>query len=261
MTSRDNMTTHLTAPEQLGHLLSDAYAQKAPPVTVPAQFAPPDGAAAYLAQAAFLQRHQLDIGGWKIGAKSEDGPIQGAPLPRQGIHVTGAVLSRRDFPVCGIEVEIMFRFDRDFLPDQSPCTEAQVLSSIGSIGTSIEIVSSRLAGWPDTPKLLQLADLQNHGALIVSEFVDYRDDLDFRSPQAQLLFNGEPIFTGAGANPAGDPRRLLCWLVGHCRQQNIALPAGTVITAGSYTGMFFPKEAGTVSAEIAGLPGVTFTIA
>ncbi|MDQ2822566.1 MAG: 2-keto-4-pentenoate hydratase [Pseudomonadota bacterium] len=254
------MTTNPTAPEQLGYLLSDAYAQKAPPVTVPAALEPQDGAAAYLAQRAFLQRHRLDIGGWKIGAKSDTGPIQGAPLPRHGILTAGAVVARHDFPVFGIEVEIMFRFNRDFLPDQAPCTETEVLSSIGAIGTSIEIVSSRLAGWPDPPKLIQLADLQNHGALIVGDFVDYRPDFDFRSPQAQLLFNGQEIFKGPGANPAGDPRRLLHWLVGHCRTQHIALPEGTVVTAGSYTGMYFPTTAGVVSGHIAGLPGIEFSI-
>lgn len=255
------MTTTLTAPEELGYLLSDAYTQKAAPVTVPAALEPADIAGAYLAQRAFLQRHHLAIGGWKIGAKSATGPIQGAPLPQHGIHGNGAVLSRSDFAVLGLEVEIAFRFNRDFLPEQAPCTEADVLASIASIGTSIEIVSSRLAGWPDGPKLTQLADLQNHGALIVGEFVDYRADVNFLGPQAQLLFNGQVIFQGAGANPAGDPRRLLPWLVSHCREQHIALPVGTVVTAGSYTGIHFAKEAGKVSGQIAGLPSVAFEIA
>jgi 2-keto-4-pentenoate hydratase len=254
------MMTTLTTPEELGNLLSDAYTQKAPPMHVPAAFEPADTAAAYLAQRAFLQRHHLEIGGWKIGAKSTDGPIQGAPLPRQGIHANGAVLSRSDFPVLGLEVEIAFRFNRDFMPDQPPSTEAQVLASIGSFGATIEIVSSRMADWPDGPKLTQLADLQNHGALIVGEFVDYRDDIDFLGPQAQLLFNGQPIFVGAGANPAGDPRRLLHWLVGHCREQKIALPAGTLVTAGTYTGIHLPAAPGKVSGQIAGLPGVAFEI-
>lgn len=254
------MTTERTASEELGVLLSDAYQHKAAPVTVPARLEPPDAQAAYLAQAAFLRRHELAIGGWKIGAKSEEGPIQGAPLPQRGLHANGAVLQRDDFPVCGLEVEIMFRFGRDFLPDAGAVSDDEVLASIAGIGTSIEIVSSRLSGWPDGPKLNQLADLQNHGALIVGEFVDFRDDVDFHSPQARLVFNGQDIFNGPGANPAGDPRRLLPWLVAHCRTQNIALPAGTVVTAGSYTGMVFPKEPGTVTGAIAGLPPVEFTL-
>jgi len=249
-----------TTPDELGMLLADTYTQKAGQVSVPAHLAPGTGADAYRAQQAFLQRHRLDIGGWKIGAKTEDGPIQGAPLPRRGIHASGAAVARSDFPVFGIELEIMFRFGRDFLPGAGALTAEQVLSSIDGIAASIEIVSSRLKGWPDVPKLNQLADLQNHGALIAGEFVSYDDSVDFRSPQAHLVLNGRDMFKGVGTNPAGDPRRLLHWLVEHCSEQNIALPAGTVITAGSYTGMIFPEETGTVLGEIAGLPPVRFDI-
>jgi 2-keto-4-pentenoate hydratase len=252
--------TDLTTTEELGHLLGDAYAQQAVQVSVPARLAPADSTAAYQAQQAFLRRRQLGIGGWKIGAKSADGPIQGAPLPRQGIHTSGAALARSDFPVLGIELEVMFRFGRDFLPGAPAVTEEDVLASIASVGASIEIVSSRLAGWPEAPKLNQLADLQNHGALILGPFIDYRNDFAFDTPQATLQLNGQSIFRGPSANPAGDPRRLLPWLVDHCRRHAIPLPAGTVITAGSYTGMYFPKKPGTVTGRIAGLPAVTFAI-
>lgn len=181
-------------------------------------------------------------------------------MPRQGIHANQVALALGDFPVFGIEVEIMFRFGSDFLPDAPALTDEEVMASIAGIGTSIEIVSSRLHGWPNVPKLNQLADLQNHGALIAGPFVDYREDIDFYSPQAHLTFNGQAIFDGPGANPAGDPRRLLPWLVAHCRTQNIALPAGTVVTAGSYTGMYFPKETGKVKGTIADLPPVEFDV-
>ena len=254
------IANRLSMTEELGYLLGDAYTQRARQVQVPPRLALQNSDEAYFAQQAFLQRHQLAIGGWKIGAKSDDGPIQGAPLPRQGIHASGTNLARSSFPVLGIELEIMFRLNRDFSPWSAPVTDADVLSSIGPIGASIEIVSSRLAGWPDVPKLHQLADLQNHGALIVGAWTDYRADMDFCRPQARLQWNGETIFDGPGANPAGDPRRLLPWLVAHCQDQGIALPAGTVITAGSYTGMYFPKEPGPVTGKIAGLPPVTFDL-
>lgn len=255
-----NTMTQPAAPEALGRLLADAYAQPGAQVHVPAHLDPHDGAAAYLAQRAFLQRRELAIGGWKIGAKSADGPIQGAPLPARGIHASGVALARSDFSVLGIELEIMFRFNRDFLPNDAPVLEADVLSSIASIGAAIELVSSRLAGWPEAPRLMQLADLQNHGALVLGACVDDRGDVDFIEPQARLQFNGQDIFNGIGANPAGDPRRLLHWLVQHCQVQDIALPAGTVVTAGSYTGMFFPAEPGTIIGRIAGLPAVAFDL-
>jgi len=77
------------------------------------------------------------------------------------------------------------------------------------------------------------------------------------SAAATIQLNGQSIFSDPGANPAGDPRRLLPWLVDHCRRHAIALPAGTFITAGSFTGMYFPKKPGTVTGRIAGPPAIT----
>lgn len=254
------MTTLLSAADELGHLLGDAYAQQAMLAIVPAELEPVDIDDAYRAQQAFLRRSRAGIGGWKIGSKSDSGPIQGAPLPLHGIHPSSSVLRRSAFAVLGLELEIMFCFDCDFKPRSAPVSDAEVMECISSMGASIEIVSSRLAGWPDVPKLNQLADLQNHGALVVGEFVDYRDDFDFRRPAAHLTFNGTDVFKGQGVNPAGDPRRLLSWLVNHCSARGIAIPGGTVITAGSYTGMFFPQEPGMVIGQVTGLPPIHFEL-
>jgi len=254
------MTTLLTAPEELGMLLSDAYAGKGIKAIVPAALEPADADEAYMAQRAFLKRSGARIGGWKVGSKSPDGPIQGAPLPAQGMHPTSAMLRGDRFPVLGVELEIMFTLGRDYLPGEPAPTEREVLDSIAKVGTSVEIVASRLAGWPEVPKLNQLADLQNHGALITSDLVDYDEGFNFRRPYAHLTFKGDDVFKGSGVNPAGDPRRLLHWVVRHCQEQGIALPAGAVITTGSYTGMFFPKERGMFIGQIEDLPPIEFEI-
>lgn len=227
---------------------------------VPAALEPANTDIAYEVQQRFLSKCNVGIGGWKIGAKSETGPIQGAPLPLPRIYSRSASIARRDYPVLGIELELIFSFNRDFLPQPDPVPERDVLESVNAFGASIEIVSSRIAGWPETPKLSQLADLQNHGALVIGKMVEYRSDFSFADPMADLRINGVPLFSGAGRNPAGDPRRLLCWLVNHCRERGLALPAGSIITTGSYTGMEFPAHAGTVTGEIAGLPAVTFEL-
>lgn len=254
------MTTLLSAAEELGHLLSDAYSQQAMLAIVPPELEPADSDAAYLAQQAFLRRSRASIGGWKVGAKSETGTIQGAPLPLSGIHPASSVLRRSGFALLGLELEIMFCFDCDFKPRAAPVSDEEVLECISAVGVAVEIVSSRLAGWPDVPKLNQLADLQNHGALVIGELSDYRADFNFRRPDAHLTFNGADVFKGQGVNPAGDPRRLLSWLVNHCSARGIAIPGGTVITAGSYTGMYFPQETGLVIGQIAGLPPLHFEL-
>ncbi|PFH09774.1 2-keto-4-pentenoate hydratase [Collimonas sp. PA-H2] len=244
----------------LAAMLSKAYGERALLECLPAALEPASSEQAYQVQREFLHHRQASIGGWKIGAKSPTGPIQGAPLPAGGIVPTTSTIDRADYPVLGIELEIMFCFKRDIDPGAAPLSDVQVMHSIGTMAASIEIVSSRIAGWPELPKLLQLADLQNHGALITGEFIDYDASFPFASPAAHLTLGGRDIFKGSGSNPAGDPRRLLGWLVQHCRAQGIAIPCGTVITTGSYTGIHFPEEAGLVIGQIASLPPIHFEL-
>src|SRR5450830_2571 len=95
------MTTLLSAAEELGHLLGDAYAQQAMLAIVPPELEPADIDDAYRAQQAFLRRSCASIGGWKIGSKSDSGPIQGAPLPLSGIHPSSSVLRSSAFSEIG----------------------------------------------------------------------------------------------------------------------------------------------------------------
>ena len=243
----------------LARLLGRAYKDHAA-VAVPAALEPADTDGAYAVQQQFLRQCELETGGWKVGAKSAAGPVQGAPLPRPRIYSGHTPIERSDYPVLGIELEIAFVFGRDFLPQAAPLPERAVLDSLSAFGAAIEIVSSRLAGWPQVPKLVQLADLQNHGALVTGQMVGYRGDFGFAAPHVDLRIDGLPLARGAGSNPAGDPRRLLCWLVEHCRVNGLVLPAGSIITTGSYTGMEFPERAGRVTGEIEGLPPVSIEL-
>lgn len=78
-------------------------------------------------------------------------------------------------------------------------------------------------------------------------------DLDLREVQACLAFDGQPVASTRGANPAGDVWRLLGWLAWHCAQRGQPLRAGQVITTGSCTGMLFAPEGSHVQAQLAGI--------
>ena len=108
--------------------------------------------------------------------------------------------------------------------------------------------------------MLQLADLQNHGGLILGEVIAYREDFNFLNPPLSFTFEGSNIAKPVPGNPAGDPRRLLLWLLNDCRCRGITLERGTVVTSGSYTGMHFPGSAGRVRGEILGLPVLDFSL-
>ncbi|MEZ0600716.1 2-keto-4-pentenoate hydratase [Paraburkholderia sp. IW21] len=244
----------------LSQRLADARRNHETLDTLPTGLIPADGAAAYTIQHGILRVLSVPIGGWKIGAKSDSGPIQGAPLPASDLHANGARLPREAFAPLGLELEIAFRFGRRFEPSTTPYSEAEVHAGIGSMGATIEIVASRYAAWPNVDKLAQLADLQNHGALIVGEFTPYREDFPFVAPSASFSFEARDVVETTPANPAGDPRRLLTWLVNHATSRGIAVTTEMVVTTGSYTGMFFPKDAGTASGCIEGLAPVSLTL-
>ncbi len=221
---------------------------------------PGDAAAAFDIQHQTLAALDQSIAGWKVGAKSIDGPIQGAPLPIDCLIASGATIARSDYPLLGLELEIAFRFGRLFEPFSGPYSEEDVLSPISECLPAIEIVSSRYAKWPAVDKLAQLADLQNHGALICGDAIPYDPTYPFMDPSVSFSFEGIDIVKGAAGNPAGDPRRLLTWVVNHCVARGIAIGNDVVVTTGSYTGMHFPEAPGKVIGKIAGLPPIELTL-
>ncbi len=218
---------------------------------------PADVKEAYQVQQEILRLRQVSVAGWKVGARSPTALIQGSPLPNDRMYPSGSSLAISDYPFIGVELEIAFRLKDSFTPRSEPYSDAEVLSAIGETGATIEIVSSRFTTWPESPALAKLADLMNHGALVTGQFVPYTSDIDFINPSLSFIFNGKSISSLTGENPAGDPRRLLTWLVNHHTTQGVALPQGLVITTGSYTGLHMVTEAGSLVGEINGLPAVS----
>jgi len=254
------MTTDNDTTLPLARLLATAQ-QTATRIETPgADLTPADAAAAFDVQHRTLALLGQPIAGWKVGAKSADGPIQGAPLPADRVLPSGVALRRADYPVLALELEIAFRFGRVFEPFSGAHGDEVVLGALSSMLATIEIVSSRYAAWPAVDKLAQLADLQNHGALACGEAVPYDADYPYVSPTMSFRFNGVDVIKGRVANPCGDPRRLLPWMVNHCVARGIAIGGDVVVTAGSYTGVHFPESAGTAVGEIAGLPPVRLTL-
>lgn len=215
-----------------------------------------------------IQHATLDgalIGGWKIGAKSATERPTGSPLPASGIHRSGATLAREAYWPCGLELEVAFRFGRVFAPQAAGYDDDEVFAAVEQMCATVEIVSSRFAAWPGVDRLTGLADLQNHGALVVGEASPYRVDFPFLSPKMRFLMDDHDIVAdtvgGKPANTVGDPRRALPWFVDHCtRHLGIPVTPDMIVTAGSYTGLYLPKRGGSVRAEIEGLAPVTFEL-
>jgi 2-keto-4-pentenoate hydratase len=254
------ITNSIPGQSGLARLLAAAQHSATPLANLPTDLIPIDLEAAFAVQHQVLAWRDQAIAGWKVGAKSPTGPILGSPLPAAGVLDGEARVRRADFNLLGIELEIAFRFSRVFEPRAMPYGDAEVLDAVSSMQATIEVVTSRYAQWPAVDKLAQLADLQNHGALACGEAIPYSANFDFEAPQLSLTFDGIDIVKSPAANPAGDPRRLLSWVVNHCSARGIAIDGETVITTGSYTGMHFTTRPGCAVGEIRGLPPVRLTI-
>jgi len=246
---------------ELAALLAQAHATRRPIASLAPALVPEDAASAYRVQREVLALRREAIGGWKLGAKSDSGPVQGAPLPASGVLPSGATLKLAEFAKIGLELEIGFVLGETLHPDAGPFDAKAVMRAISSMVATIEVVATRFAQWPEVDKLAQLADFQNHGALVVSTAIPYDPAFSFIAPRASFQFNGQDAMTGAAANPAGDPRRLLPWLIEHRATSGAAIEAGSVITTGSYSGMYFTDQPGTATGVIDGFPPVVLTLA
>lgn len=214
---------------------------------------PADAAGAYAIQDATL-RQLGPAGGWKVGAKGLQAEPACAPLPATGLLASGAALAGSAWRLRGIEVEVAVRLARDLVPGDALLPPAELAAAIDCVLPVIEVVDTRLADWREADPLAQLADLQSHGALVMGRPAGLRPaDVDLRTVAAYLAFDGQPVASTRGANPAGDVWRVLAWLARHCERRGQPLRAGQVVTTGSCTGMLFAPEGARVQGHLDGL--------
>ncbi|HEX2009655.1 MAG TPA: fumarylacetoacetate hydrolase family protein [Roseateles sp.] len=244
-------------PQELVRRLAAAW--DTDPIVLPAELVPAEAALAYRAQLLTLAQRGWRLGAWKVGAKTPDGPAQGAPLP-PALNSPATLPNARRDRFIGLELEIAFRIGRRIEARATPYTRDEVLAGVDGVCAAIELVASRQRAEPVPSPLAQLADLQNHGALVAGDCIPYEAGFPFEAPALSWQFEGRDITPERPANPAGDPRRLLAWVVNHSLAQGLAVEPGTLITTGTYTGAYLPSGPGTALGRIAGLPPVQLSL-
>lgn len=222
------------------------------------------------AQAAAVQRalwrllapHDAMPRAWKVGAAGPGAPVTTAPLPDlrpSGGTLSGAVFRRR-----GIELELALRLARDIDDPERLARPGSAAACIASVHAALEVVETRLAGWPQAPVLARLADLQSHGALVVGEAAAWRpaDGLPrLQDLAAKLQVDGQTVAETQGGHPAPDLCRLLAELATQAAAQGWPLRAGQLITTGSCTGMEFVGPLAQVIGQLNGAPAVSLQFA
>ena len=198
---------------------------------------------------------------WKSGGGSRNGPITHAPLPPDGVRTSPADLSDLHFNAPGVETEIALRLGRDVTPEQATLlTHEQAADFIDAMAVSIEIVDSRWREGNGAPALLKLADSQSHGALVLGDWVPFLDAHDWSAQSCLTFIADAPPIERTGTHPLGEPAWLLPIWLQHATRGGITVPAGTIVTTGSWIGIA-PVTAGQrVRAEFAGIGQVESTL-
>lgn len=218
--------------------------------------APPlaDAAAAYAVQAQVARA--LDWFGdaparyWKSGGPSRDSELAHAALPPAGVWPSGMQAGDWPFTLRGIEAEVALRLREPVDAARAAAlTHESARALVGSMCVAIEVVDSRWREGLQSPPLAKLADLGCHGALVLGPWVDFDAARDWSAQVLRVRIGREVAQVFKGSHALGDPAFVLPAWLRHATRDGAVLPAGTVVTTGTWCGLLMAAAGDEVRVE------------
>lgn len=195
-------------------------------------------------------------GYWKYGAPRRDAALTHAPLPEDGVWASPSVAGGAPLHLRGIEAEIALRLGREVTPEVAAALRpGDGLELVDGITAAIEVVDTRWRQHLKAPPLLLAADGLCHGALVLGPWQDATRLLprDWSAQACRLRVGAGPGQVFTGTHPLGDPLWLLAgWLQELARRYG-SVPAGTVVTTGTWNGLAFAQAGDLVVAQLEGI--------
>lgn len=190
---------------------------------------------------------------WKTGGPSRDAVQTHGRLPEDGIWRSPAT-SDWPFAMRGIEAEIALRLavpvDAQRAATLDPDGACQL---VDAMTVSIEVVDSRWTQGLQAPALLKLADLQSHGALVLGNWVPFDAAYDWSAQCCRVQIAGASPQEFRGTHSMGDPAWVLAAWLRHATRNGGVLPAGSVVTTGTWCGILHARPGDTVVASFEGI--------
>jgi 2-keto-4-pentenoate hydratase len=189
---------------------------------------------------------------WKSGGASRDTALTHAPLPSAGIHASPADLRQAPFHFRGIEAEIALRIGEPIdvtraAIDRPPFVDAMCVA--------IEVVDSRWSAGMEAAPLVKLADLQSHGALVLGEWIPFvARDWTVQCGRVEI---GSIVHQFNGTHALDDPAWGLTTWMRHAASQGLLIPAGTVVTTGTWCGLRMAEPGDSVLVSFEGIGEVS----
>jgi 2-keto-4-pentenoate hydratase len=200
----------------------------------------PDAEAAYAVQQRVAQALGWFGAGaprfWKSGGPGRSQPLTHAPLPPAGVWASPGDASRWTVHSRLVESEIALRLGRDVDAALARTLDLDAAAAlVDAMAVSIEIVDSRWQQGLAAPALLRLADLASHAALVLGEWRPF-ERRDWSTQRCRLAIGAQPALERCGTHSCGDPAWVLSDWLRHATARHGTLPAGTVVTTGTWAG-------------------------
>lgn len=181
------------------------------------------------------------VGGWKIAATSEagqrhiavSGPLAGPVFAHRVVN-DGATVSLAANRMRVAECEIVFRFGQALAPRATPWTLDEVLATVSSLHTGLEVPDSRFLQFERAGEAQLIADCACSHDMVMGAPV--APDERMRSladlvVQARVSDGRTP--QGVGSNVLGDPLKALVWFVNEIGAAGQTVQAGQFLTTGA----------------------------
>lgn len=190
---------------------------------------------------------------WKSGGPTRGDPMRHAPLPVAGVQPSGSALEGVRLRNRWIEAEVALRLGCDVTAEVARSLMPEDGAAlVDAMCVSIEMVDTRWANGRSAAPLLKVADLVVHGALVLGEFVPFAPRKWDEQECRVRIGNGDwKVFRGGLG--IGDPAWVLPQWLKHVARRGATVPAGTVVTAGTWCGLLDAAAGDLVIAEFPGI--------
>jgi 2-keto-4-pentenoate hydratase len=217
----------------------------------------PDADAAYAVQNAVahalgwfdgVPRH------WKSGGASLATQTH-APLPPQGVWASPADARAWPFTTARvIEAEVALQLARDVDAALAATLDLDAARAlVDAMCVSIELCDTRWQDGFTAPALNRLADLQSHSALALGAWVPFTPARDWTSQPCRVQIGAQPAAEFRGTHSLGDPAAVLPAWLRHATRGGHTLPAGTVVTTGTWCGALTAQAGDAVEVTFDGI--------
>lgn len=190
---------------------------------------------------------------WKSGGPSRSDAMRHAPLPLAGVRPSGDALAGLHLRHRWIEAEVALRIGRAVTPDAAQgLVPEDAPALVDAMCMAIEVVDTRWASARQAPLLLKVADLLVHGALVLGEFVPF-SPRRWDAQECRVRIGTADRQSFRGSLGVGDPAWVLPQWLRHATRHGATVPAGTVVSTGSWCGLLDAKAGDHVVAEFPGI--------